>query len=190
MTVAGIVTPDSFYYLALDFGGDPATGPIPVFGSPWGNGWGAGSITHYVRIRGNQAEVFRIQPGTNLLQAEFLGRPFDFRPPVNSDTLSVTLDLDTLVSPDSSITFGNVNFITTDRVDVDPRFTGPKLLDAFGENGTQFVSIPIRTNRVFSNLDFTTRIEPPDDVLLVPDRQPANAPNLDIVDWRIEVRRQ
>src|SRR5439155_8613529 len=126
MTVDGIITPDNFYYMALDFSGNDASGPVPIIGPPWGNGWGSGSITHYVRIRGNQAEVYRIRPGTNLLESDFLGRPFDFRPPVNSGTVTVTLDLDTLVAPTSGITFFNVNYITTDRVDVDPRFTGPK----------------------------------------------------------------
>jgi hypothetical protein len=190
MTVDGVITPDRFYFLALDFSGDDSRGPIPVFGPPWGNGWGAGSITHYVRIRGNQAEVYRIRPGTNLLESEFLGRPFDYRPPINSGTLTVTLDLDTLIPTNSTATFVNINIIATDRVDVDPRFTGPKLVDAFGDTGTRFVSIPIRTNRVFTNLDFPSPIEPRGDVLLVPDRLPTNAPNLDVVDWRFEVRRQ
>jgi hypothetical protein len=190
MTVDGIITPDNFYYLALDFSGDESQGPIPVFGPPWGNGWGAGSITHYVRIRGNQAEVYRIRPGTNLLEQDFLGRPFDYLPPINSGVVQVTLDLDTLLPTNSSVTFVNVNYIATDRVDVDPRFTGPKLVDAFGDSGTRFISIPIRTNRVFTNLDFPSPVEPRGDALLVPDRLPANAPNLDIVDWRIEVRRQ
>src|SRR5947208_4541191 len=79
-TVAGVIAPEDFYYMAMDFSGDPAKGPVPVIGSPWGNGWGAGSITHYVLIHGNQAQVFRIRPGTNLLESDFLGRPFDFRP--------------------------------------------------------------------------------------------------------------
>jgi hypothetical protein len=190
MTVAGEIAPEDFYYLALDFSGDPAKGPVPVIGPPWGNGWGAGSITHYVLIHGNQAQVYRFRPGTNLLEADFLGSPFDYRPPINSGTMSVTLDLDTLIDPTSSVTFTNVNFINTDRVDVDPRFTGPKLVDAFGDNGTRFVPIPIRTNRVFTNRDFSDAGEPPGDVLLVPDRIPTNAPNLDIINWQIEVRRQ
>jgi len=190
MTVAGVIAPEQFYYLAMDFSGDAAKGPVPVIGSPWGNGWGAGSITHYVLVHGNQAQVYRFRPNTNLLEADFIGRPFDYRAAVNSDTLVVTLDLDTLVAPTSSVTFFNVNYINTDRVDVDPRFTGPKLVDAFGDNGTHFVPIPIRTNRVFTNRDFSDAGEPGGDVLLVPDRVPANAPNLDIVSWQIEVRRE
>jgi hypothetical protein len=81
-----------------------------------------------------------------------------------------------------------VNFITTDQVNVDPRFTGPKKVDAFGPSGGEFIPIPIQTNRVFTNGDTPTPIEPRGDVLLVPDRVPVSDPNLDIVDWRIEVR--
>jgi hypothetical protein len=190
MTVAGIISPDDFYYLALDFSGDPSKGPLPVIGPPWGNGWGTGSITHYVRIQSNQAQVYSIQPGTNLLQSNFLGRPFDYQPPINNGTATVTLDMDTLVPANSTVSTVNVNYITTDRVVVDPRFTGPKLVDAFGEDGSHYLTIPIRTARVFTNSDFPTPIEQPGDVLLVPDRVHANAPNLDIVDWRVEVRLQ
>jgi hypothetical protein len=191
MTVAGVIAPENFYYLALDASGDDSSGPVPVFGPPWGNGWGTGRITHYVRIRGGQAEVYLIRPGTNLLESVFLGRPFDYRPSTDSGMpLTVTLDLNTIVPTSSNVTFINVNYIATDRVDVDPRFTGPKLVDAFGDTQTRFISIPIATNRVFTNLDFPTPIERSGDVLLVPDRVPATAPDLDIVDWRIEVRRQ
>src|SRR5439155_349971 len=80
-----------------------------------------------------------------------------------------------LVAPNSGITFFNVNYITTDRVDVDPRFTGPKLVDGFGETGTRFVPIPFQTNRVFTNLDFPTPNELGGDVTLVPDLLPAHA---------------
>jgi hypothetical protein len=190
MTTETPLLPDRFYFLALDFSNDESQGPIPVYGPPWGNGWGTGSITHYVRIRGNQAELYRIVPGTNLLQSELLGRPFDFRLPVSGNTVTVTLDLDPLAPRDSGINQVNVNFIATDRVDLDPRFTGPKLLDAFGVDGTRYLPIPIRTSRVFTNLDLTTPIEPRGDVLLVPDRLPAAASSLDIVDWRVEVRLQ
>jgi hypothetical protein len=190
LTVAGVIAPEDFYYFAMDFSGDPARGPVPVIGPPWGNGWGAGSITHYVLVHGNQAQVFRIRPGTNLLESDFIGSPFDYRPPVNSGTLSVTLDMNTLITPTSSVTFANVNFITTDVVNVDPRFNGPKLVDAFGDNGTHFVPIPIRTSRVFTSLDFSDAAESAGDVLLVPDRIPTNAPNLDLVNWQIEVRLQ
>src|SRR5688572_2526371 len=55
LTVAGRIQPNLQYYLALDLDADQNTGPLPVVGPPWGNGWGTGSITHYVVIRGGQA---------------------------------------------------------------------------------------------------------------------------------------
>src|SRR5258708_5426209 len=64
LTVAGVIAPEDFYYLAMDFSGDESKGPLPIVGPPWGNGWGTGSITHYVLIHGNQAEVYRFRPGT------------------------------------------------------------------------------------------------------------------------------
>jgi hypothetical protein len=109
---------------------------------------------------------------------------------VGGNTVTLTLDLDTVAPRTSTINQVNVNYIATDRVDVDPRFTGPKLVDAFGVDGTRYLPIPIRTSRVFTNLDFTSVIEPRGDVLLVPDRLPGAATDLDIVDWRIEVRLQ
>src|SRR6476469_9309364 len=63
-TVDGVIAPEDFYYMAMDFSGDPARGPVPVIGPPWGNGWGAGRVTHYVLIHGSQAQVYRVRPGT------------------------------------------------------------------------------------------------------------------------------
>ena len=71
----------------------------------------------------------------------------------------------------------------------DPGCLG-KLVDAFGSTGNQFVSIPIFTSRVFTNRDFPTPVEPPNDVLRAPSLATVDAPDLDIVDWRIEILRQ
>src|SRR5436305_112322 len=67
MTVAGRIQPNLFYFIALDISGDQSKGPLPVVGPPWGNGFVTGSVTHFVRITGGQAEVFHILPNTNLL---------------------------------------------------------------------------------------------------------------------------
>ncbi len=49
------------YYIAIDAGGDEGlTGPVPVAAGPnWGNGWGTGSLTHYVEYQGGRYELFR-----------------------------------------------------------------------------------------------------------------------------------
>jgi hypothetical protein len=190
LTVAGRIQPNLFYFIALDVTGDQSKGPLPVVGPPWGNGFVTGEVTHFVRIQGGQAQVFHVLPNTNLLQFESLGRPFDFQLPPAANTASVTLDLDTIVPPTGGPSSINVNMIATDIVPLDPQFPGPKLVDAFGPSGNQFVTIPIFSSRVFTNHDFSTLLEPANDVLRAPSLTTVDAPDLDIVDWRIEVLRQ
>jgi hypothetical protein len=192
LTVAGRIQPNFQYYFAMDFEGDQSKGPLPVVGPPWGNGWGTGAITHYVVVRGNQAQVFRIVPNSNLLQSESLGRPFDFQPPSPAfpGHVSVTLDTDTLVPPDTQLAMFNYNIITTDITPLDPQFPGPKLVDAFGATGNQFVQIVLSQNRIFANTDLDPPVERQGDVFRAPDQSPATgAGDLDIVDWRVAVRR-
>jgi hypothetical protein len=190
LTVAGRIQPNLFYFLALDVTGNQSKGPLPVVGPPWGNGFVTGEVTHFVRIQGGQAEVFQIVPNTNLLQFVSLGRPFDAQLPPGSNTATVTLDLDTIVPPATAPANININMIATDIVPLDPQFPGPKLVDAFGPTGNQFVTIPIFSSRVFTNRDFPTPLEPANDVLRAPSLTTVDAPDLDIVDWRIEVLRQ
>jgi hypothetical protein len=190
LTVAGRVQPSLFYDVALDVTGDQGSGPIPIVGPPWGNGFVTGTVTHFVRIQGTQAQVFQFRPDTNLLEYESLGRPFDFRFQAGSSTVTVTLDLDTLVPDASALTNVNVNMIATDTVPLDPQFPGPKLVDGFGSAGNRFLTIPVFATRVFTNRDFTVPLEPPNDVIRAPSLTTADAPDLDIVDWRIEVLRQ
>jgi hypothetical protein len=192
LTVAGRIQPNFQYYFAMDFEPDQSKGPLPVVGPPWGNGWGTGAITHYVVVRGNQAQVFRIAPNSNLLKSESLGRPFDFQPPLPASPghVSVTLDTDTLVPTDTQLATFNYNIIATDITPLDPQFPGPKLVDAFGTSGNQFVTISLSQNRVFANTDLDPPIERQGDVFRAPDLSPATgAGDLDIVDWRIAVRR-
>jgi hypothetical protein len=192
LTVAGRIQPSFQYYLALDLDQDTNTGPLPVLGPPWGNGWGTGSITHFVVVRGGQAQVFRVVPNSNLLQFESLGRPFDFRAPTAAapGRVVVTLDLDTLVPPSVEIATAELNIIATDFTPLDPQFPGPKLVDAFGQTGNRFVTIPLTQNRVFANTDLDPPVERQGDVVRAPDLTPAPAASdLDIGDWRVEIRR-
>jgi hypothetical protein len=192
LTVAGRIQPGFQYYIALNLEGDPNRGPLPVVGSPWSNGWGTGAITHFVVIRGGQAQVFRVIPDTNLLQFESLGRPFDFRPPVPAapGRVSVTLDLDTLLPPGSGITVATLNIIATDVTPLDPQFPGPKLVDAFGQTGNQFVALSLAQDRVFANTDLDPPVERVNDVVRAPDLTVVPGGDLDIADWRLEVRRR
>ncbi len=58
---AGLVDDAYYYYVAIDADNDfGADGPLPVAAGPdWGNGWGTGSLTHYVEYRQGQYELFQ-----------------------------------------------------------------------------------------------------------------------------------
>lgn len=185
MTVAGEIDPTYHYYVAFDTSGTPTPGPLPVVGSPWGNGWGTGNITNYVvydrlQPQGGYA-VYRIVPGTNLLGNVLVGPPLSSILPVaGTNKLSFTIDLGQLVTPTTTldqISLINVNFITTDILPLSPDFPGPKYYDGLGERGNDFVTISINTDQTYSNSQ--SNIERAGDVPL---------PNLDIVDWSIEIQ--
>lgn len=185
MTVAGEIDPNLHYFVAFDTSGQASPGPLPVVGPPWGNGWGTGNITNYILFDGLQPQggygVYRIVPGTNLLQNVFIGPPISFfTPPAGSNKLQFTLDLGQLATPTTPVTAieqVNINFITTDIIPVDPNFPGPKFFDGLGPTGNDFITISVNTSQIFNNTQ--TDIEPAGDVPL---------PNLDIVDWSVEVQ--
>ena len=60
-----------YYYFAFDTDGDfGADGPLPVAAGPrWGNGWGTGSLTHFVEYRQGRYELFRVNLRPELTQA-------------------------------------------------------------------------------------------------------------------------
>jgi hypothetical protein len=185
MTVAGQIDPNYHYYVAFDTSGQTSPGPLPVVGPPWGNGWGTGNITNYVIFDAVQPQggygVYRITPGTNLLGSVYVGPPINFAtPPTGATKLQFSIDLGQLATPTvpaTSISQININFITTDVVPVDPNFPGPKYFDGLGVSGNDFVTISVLTNQVYSNS--RTNIEQAGDVPI---------PNLDIIDWSVEVQ--
>ncbi|MFW5868383.1 MAG: hypothetical protein ACOCX2_11235 [Armatimonadota bacterium] len=60
VTFAGPVQDSFYYYIAIDADDDFGTdGPLPIAAGPdWGNGWGTGSLTHYVEYRQGRYELF------------------------------------------------------------------------------------------------------------------------------------
>lgn len=185
MTVAGQIDPNYHYYVAFDTSGSPTPGPLPVVGSPWGNGWGTGNITNYVVFDQLQPQggygVYRIVPGTNLLGNVYVGPPISsVIPPSGANKLNFTIDLGQLATselPAADIDLVNINFITTDVIPLDPNFPGPKFYDGLGAQGNNFVTISVTTNQTYTNSK--SNVEGAGDVPI---------PNLDIVDWTIEVQ--
>lgn len=71
VTFAAPVLDSSYYYVALDTDNDfGADGPLPVAAGPdWGNGWGTGSLTHYVEYHQGRYELFEVTLQPELVRA-------------------------------------------------------------------------------------------------------------------------
>lgn len=185
MNVAGEIDPNYHYYVAFDTSGSVTPGPLPVVGPPWGNGWGTGNITNYVVYDQLQPQggygVYRIVPGTNLLGSVYVGPPISsMTPPAGANQLRFTIDIGQLATdtlPAADINVININFITTDVVPLDPNYPGPKYYDGLGAQGNNFLTISVVTNQTYTNSQ--SNVEGPGDVPI---------PNLDIIDWTIEVQ--
>jgi hypothetical protein len=185
MTVAGQINPNYYYFVAIDNENDPTSGPLPVIGTPWGNGWGTGALTSFVRYDRLQPQagygVYAVKPRTSLLGSTYVGPPINVIP-VNpgSNTLRFTIDfsqIETATIRADQISQLNINFITTDVVPLDPNYPGPKLWDALGPAGSDYITISTQTNRKYQNSD--TQLELAGDV---------PNPDLDIIDWSVEVQ--
>ena len=60
--MAAPIDENSYYFLALNAGGEVNSYPVPVAAGPyWGNGWGTGAITHYVEYHLGQYNLFETQ---------------------------------------------------------------------------------------------------------------------------------
>lgn len=190
MTVAGTLRPGYVYIVALRPSNDlnPTTqGPIPVIAPPWGNGFVAGNAKYFVRWDAIQSPQYNLYAFRDAQLNEWflLGAPVNFVDvPTNGRTLQFEIDLSQIApTPADALLYKSiqVNFLTMDRV---PQGTGgSKSWDALGNGAlpseiNSYVSIPLQNAGVYDNTRFFN-LEPSGDN---PD------PDLDIVDWSIEVR--
>jgi hypothetical protein len=61
VTYVGSINENFFYYIPIDADNELADGPIPVAAGPyWGNGWGTGSMTHYVQYHSGFYRLYRV----------------------------------------------------------------------------------------------------------------------------------
>ncbi len=188
--VAGRIRADYHYFVLFNLSNDPTgqAGPVPVIAPPWGNGFAAGAFTHFMRFDNLQPAggyaLYRVVPNTNLSVFQYLGAP-RFSEPVGaqSDRLRFEIDLTQFIPNPldaAQMRFIQLNIITTDRIPIDPNDPTPKVVDALGDPAlgvAQYLNIRIDQNRILRNAD--TNLEP---------RGDAPDPDLDIVDWRVEVR--
>lgn len=191
--VAGRIRPDYSYFVLFNLSNDPdgREGPLPVVLPPWGNGFAAGAFTHFVRFDQFQPQggyaLYRVLPNSNLQGFEYLGVPLRAEP-VGTDTNHLRFEIDLVqfipdVPTARAMRFIQLNLIATDRVPTDPNDLTPKNWDALGDSrlGTsQYLSLRIDQNRIFRNSEVGPSVrEVEGDV---------RDPDLDIVDWRLEVR--
>ncbi len=207
MTVRGVIRPDYFYYVLFNNSADASgtSGPVPVVAPPYGNGFAAGTFTHFVVVNGAQGSggggsaapvgygVFAITPGSNL--RSFTPLPSPVQTATGTSTIQFRIPLSELATaavPAASIRYVQINFVNTNTVPVDPNYTGLKLFDALGD-GTQpggindYISIDVSKAATYQNSD--KNLEGPNDVVQVGNGtfQVVNEPDLDIVNWQVQI---
>jgi hypothetical protein len=182
----GAVQPDAYYYILLDTNNDPGDGPVPVVARPWGNGFAAGSYTHYVVYNGGVFSVYESSDADHT-QSTYLGRPLQaavITTNTPNDTLFVQLDRSQIANVHPDVHALDVNFVATDRVPLDTEGPVSKTVDGLGRSGNAFVTIPLTFTTTYVNGG---------------DPDPGNPetandapgldtrPDLDITNWRITV---
>jgi hypothetical protein len=158
----GFAQSESWWQVTANATSDPVLSPIP------GVSLVVGNLTS-----GQTATVVAQMQQT----ATYIGPPYA-QEPVTGNTLTFTLDLDTL-GPASVVKNLEVNIIATDKLIIVPDSTETKTWDALGPpESPEFVSISTTATTTYSN-----------DQALVPEQAGDCAiPSLDIVDWSLEIR--
>lgn len=192
LQVAREIRPNYIYMVALRPSTDlnpPEQGPIPVIAPPWGNGFVAGTVTHFVMWSNTQSPrylIYKFRPGTNLIEYFAVGAPVGYID-VNAGERTLRFEIDlSQIAPDAATaaTYQSlqVNFLTMDRI---PQGAGgSKSWDALGDGRLPSeintpITIPLRTSGVYDNTRFLN-LEPSGDT---PD------PDLDIDDFVVEVNK-
>jgi hypothetical protein len=185
--VRGAIQPENYYYILLDTNNDPTDGPVPVVGRPWGNGYAAGSYTHYVLFHGGVFSVYQ-SSDPNHTSSSYLGRPLQAGVSTTNaagDTLVVQLDRAQITNVHPDVRAVDVNLVATDRVPLDPQEVTPKTVDGLGRSGNAFVTIPLTFTTTYAN-----GVDPDPGNPETPNDAPDldTRPNLDLTNWRITVQ--
>lgn len=187
--MAAEINPNYVYVVAFNPSTEmnpTVTGPIPVIAPPWGNGFVAGTATHFVRWDSFQSPRYQVFAFTNATLLEFfaIGVPVAYVDvPPGGRQLRFELDLSQIAGgiPPENLKSLQLNFLT---MNVVPQGTGgDKTWDALGNSllpsgVNEFIKIPLTQSGSYSNTTFLD-LEPAGDVA---------DPALDIVDWTIEVQ--
>ncbi|MGM0494529.1 MAG: hypothetical protein ACQER1_16475 [Armatimonadota bacterium] len=152
--------------------GELDTGPIP----------GMTIVTGDLVV--GESAAIRLVPNT---VGDSLGFPYDSTLPQGGSTLRVTLDLSRLGANVENL---SVNFIATTELIFDPTVVNPQenTYDALGRQGNDFITFVTDEQQTIENGDLIDR-EGPDDPTLEGPASEQDKASVDIVDWRVSVRR-
>lgn len=191
--VDGQIRADYYYFILIDNNNDPmgTDGPIPPAAPPWGgNGFATGSFQRFVEYNGalpfNGFVLYKVLDPDRLQVFQSLGPPLEASISADRKSMRVVIDFASLAldgQDPADIRVLQINIIATDRTPKDPTDTTRKLWDALGDSRqfpNTYLTLRTDTDRILRNVD--TGMEPEGDVVN------GNDPDLDIVDWQIEVR--
>ncbi len=191
--VAGQIRPDYYYFILIDNDTDPlgVSGPVAPVAPPWGgNGFATGSFQRFVEYNGalpfSGFLLYRVLDPDRLQVFQPMGPPLEASISPDRKTIRVVVDFASLAldgQDPADIRVLQVNIIATDRTPKDPTDTSLKMWDALGDSRqspSTYLTLLTDTDRILRNTD--TGMEPEGDVVN------GNDPDLDIVDWQIEVR--
>ncbi|HEY3267209.1 MAG TPA: hypothetical protein VGM37_09800 [Armatimonadota bacterium] len=189
--VQGSVNPAEYYYIVLDTNNDASDGPRPVVARPWGNGYAAGSYTHYILYHAGTFGVYQSSDNPDHQMNVYLGRPLQAGVESRnnaSDTLVVQLDAAQVANVNPAVRALDVNIIATDRVPLDPQEITTKTVDGLGLSGADFVTIPLTYTQVYQD---GVNPDPGHPETLEAGIVPglAEHPELDLINWRTTVQR-
>ena len=204
MTVAGQIkgsTPGDaplVYIVALNFSDslNPTTqGPLPVVAPPWGNGFVAGQCDYFIRWDPTASTggylLYQFDPNDpTLINYTVIGTPVTYvQVPGGGNELQFSIDMSQLGLPANTVNAFQsvqVNFLTMDRIPQGGD-TGQKVLDSLGDNRTpnginENVTIPLNGSKGYGpDYGSFTDLEPEGD---------CSDPDLDIIDWSVQVQIQ
>jgi len=201
ITLADNIKPNHYYFMALNTDGT-SQGPVPVIaGIGFGNGWGTISGTgpndpvrqppFFVEYYNGTFTQYRVNPATGV--AESLGTPYrgqilaaDRTPSIIGPIITVEVDARQIMPTGVALpSFVQLNWITMERIAQNPQEIGvSQQYDGFGADGNLYFQVPFdQTGPWISGVG---SIPPqPSKNTLRPDTQ-----DLNIINWRVEVRRQ
>lgn len=204
MRVSREINPNYLYYVAIRTSTDPnpdSNGPIPVASYPAKNGFVAGQPTHFVSFNPYIARPFTVSKFNTRTPDASDTNPIDLTSwtdvaiPLNYTTyadgikeLSFEISLDQLTGgniPDANaLKSMQINFLTMNNRSTSS--SSNRVFDALGNSTSStdintFLKVPLSYSATYSN-STTTINEPANDTV------GGNDPDLDIVDWSVEVR--